>query len=98
MIHKCTNCEYNTPYKTNLHRHIKNKHNFENIQDGGSQTDILKTTFHIADVMKLIDESLEVFHNYMRMKMEPTGFGSEEMIEEGINVFKCYMINKIIQK
>ena len=26
MIHKCNNCEYQTPYKANYRRHIKNKH------------------------------------------------------------------------
>ena len=27
MIHKCNNCEYQTPYKANYRRHVKNKHN-----------------------------------------------------------------------
>ena len=26
MIHKCNNCEYQTPYKANFWRHIQNKH------------------------------------------------------------------------
>ena len=26
MIHKCTKCEYQTPYKSNYGRHLKNKH------------------------------------------------------------------------
>ena len=26
MIHKCNNCEYQTPYKANYRRHIQNKH------------------------------------------------------------------------
>ena len=26
MIHKCNLCGYQTPYKANLNRHVKNKH------------------------------------------------------------------------
>ena len=26
MIHKCNNCEYQTPYKANYRRHLKTKH------------------------------------------------------------------------
>ena len=43
----------------------------------------------------IINEGFNVFQLYMKMKLQPTGFEDEEMIEESINVFKHYMLNKI---
>ena len=47
--------------------------------------------------MKLINESFEVFQNYMKMKMEPLGVESKEMIKEGIDVSKYILRKKLCE-
>ena len=47
------------------------------------------------ELRNMITESFNVFQDYMKIKMQPTGAGSEEMIEESIHAFKCYMLNQI---
>ena len=47
--------------------------------------------------MKLINESFEVFQNYMKMKMETLGVESKEMIKEGIEVSKYILRKKLCE-
>ena len=47
------------------------------------------------ELRNMITESFNVFQDYMKIKMQATGAGSEEMIEESIRAFKCYMLNQI---
>ena len=47
------------------------------------------------ELRNMITESFDVFKEYMKIKMQPTGAGSEEMIEESIDAFKRYMLNQI---
>ena len=42
MIHNCNNCEYKTPYKANLKRHMENKHVTKH--GGRAPTSILQPT------------------------------------------------------
>ena len=87
----CRNCKFDKGYQLQLH-----KHKFDDTQEAGTQTDIdMQATFQKEDVLKLMDEVFDVFQNYMKMKMQPTGFGSEEMIEECIDVSKYVMKKKI---
>ena len=76
--------------------HMQNIHNFDDTQEGDTQADFaIEPTFQKSDVMKLIDESFEVFQNYMKMKMEPLGVESKEMIKEGIDVSKYILRKKL---
>ena len=49
----------------------------------------------LDEMRNIINEGFHVFQLYMKMKLQPTGFEDEEMIEESINVFKHYMLSKI---
>ena len=76
--------------------HMQNIHNFDDTQEAGTQTDVsMEQTFQKSDVMKLINESFDVFQNYMKMKMEPLGVESKEMIKEGIDVSKYILRKKL---
>ena len=71
--------------------HMQNIHD---TQEADTQADVaMEPTFQKSDVMKLINESFEVFQNYMKMKMEPLGVESKEMIKEGIDERNC--VNKL---
>lgn len=89
------NCKFNKKY--NLKTHMKIIHNFnDNIEEAGTQTDMnSEKRFQKEDILNLINEGINIYQNYMYMKIYSTGFASEEMIEEGIDVFKCYIIHKI---
>ena len=139
MIHKCNNCEYQSPNKANYRRHIANKHGIKQphvdstpSQAGNEQKyfcsfcnfrthkkynlEMYKKNKHgnspipphaenekharkgsmtKDELRNMITESFDVFQEYMKIKMQPTGAGSEEMIEESIDAFKCYMLNQI---
>ena len=145
MIHKCNNCEYQSPYKANYRRHIANKHGIKqpHVDSTPSQAgndgrpsheqkyfcsfcnfrthkkynlEMYKKNKHgnspipphaenekharkgsmtKDELRNMITESFDVFQEYMKIKMQPTGAGSEEMIEESIDAFKCYMLKKI---
>ena len=45
------------------------------------------------EVRSLINDSFHVFQHYM--KMQASEGGNENMIEESIDVLKCYMLKKI---
>ena len=161
MIHKCTKCEYQTPYKSNYGRHLKNKHEehilptyLDNISKkkihrcnkceyystrrynlkvhkknkheepiGYCDHSNYKSPCHINtahpaqntmlhccctskdecgtrrhdmtgdQVRTLINNSFDVFQNYM--KMQATEDGNEDMVENITDVFKYYMLKKI---
>ena len=44
-----------------------------------------------------MDEVFDVFQNYMKMKMEPLGVESKEMIKEGIEVSKYILRKKLCE-
>ena len=130
MIHKCNKCEYQTPYKANYKRHLKNMHGYQEPsilshcahcdykspysshvishmnaahppQQGMFQccctsNDECGTRRHSMtgdEVRSLINDSFHVFQHYM--KMQASKGGNENMIEESIDVLKCYMLKKI---
>ena len=163
MIHKCNKCEYQTPYKSNYGRHLKNKHeeyilpthpdNIPNkmihrcvfcnytsnhkwvvrrhIKSKHQEPTILRhsnykslynsshmntahtpqqTMLHSCctskdecgtrrhdmtgdQVRTLINNSFDVFQNYM--KMQATEDGNEDMVENITDIFKYYMLKKI---
>ena len=43
----------------------------------------------------IINEGFDVFQQYMWMKLQSAEFEDVEIIEENINVFKRYVLNKI---
>ena len=47
MIHKCNNCEYQTPYKANYMRHVKNKHNIYKAPTNTLQPEVAYTSREI---------------------------------------------------
>ena len=50
------------------------------------------------EVKTLINESFDVFQHYMKIKMQANEVGYEDMIEKSIDVFKCYMLEKLMNK
>ena len=75
-----------------------NIHKFDDTEEAGTQ----ETTLQKEDVLKLMDETFDVFQNYMKIKMQQTDFMSEdmikEMIEECIDVSKYAMKQKISEQ
>ena len=47
------------------------------------------------EMRNIINKGFDVLQLYMKMKLQSTEYEDEEMIEESINVFKHYMLNKI---
>ena len=80
--HCCSCCEFRGNNESDMIKHMKNKHARK-----GSMTE--------DELRNMISESFTVFQDYMKIKMQSTGAGSEEMIEESIHAFKCYMFNQI---
>ena len=76
--------------------HMQNIHNFDDTQEAGTDVS-MEQTFQKSDVMKLINESFDVFQLFLKIKMQMGGVGNEDMIEESINASKCYMLEKIIK-
>ena len=54
-----------------------------------------KRDLSVDEVRNIINEGFDIFQLYMKMKIHPTEVEDEERIEESINVFKHYMLNKI---
>ena len=105
-MYKCNFCDYQSSRNYNLKVHIRNKHN----QQTGSGSEPMgesipphaenekharKGSMTKDELRNMITESFDVFQEYMKIKMQPTGAESEEMIEESIHAFKCYMLNQI---
>ena len=77
---------------------MQNIHNFDDTPEADTQADVaIEPTFQKSDVMKLIDESFEVFQIYMKMKLEPLEVESKEMIKEGIDVSKYILRKKLCE-
>ena len=110
-MYKCNFCDYQSSRNYNLKVHIRNKHNLQTGSGSESmgesippQPDMIKhmKNKHVKkdsmtedELRNMITESFNVFQDYMKIKMQATGAGSEEMIEESIRAFKCYMLNQI---
>ena len=54
-----------------------------------------KRDLSVDEVRNIINEGFDIFQLYMKMKIHPTEVEDEERIEESIDVFKHYMLNKI---
>ena len=54
-----------------------------------------KSVIPVDDVRNIINEGFDVSQLYMKIKIQATEVEDEERIEESINVFKHYMLNKI---
>ena len=54
-----------------------------------------KRDLSVDEVRNIINEGFDVFQLYMKIKIQATEVEDEERIEESINVFKHYMLNKI---
>ena len=54
-----------------------------------------KSVIPVDEVRNIINEGFDVFQLYMKIKIQATEVEDEERIEESINVFKHYMLNKI---
>ena len=54
-----------------------------------------KRDLSVDEVRNIINEGFDIFQLYMKMKIQPTEVEDEERIEESIDVFKHYMLNKI---
>ena len=110
MLYKCEHCDYASDRKYNLKKHVKNIHeNF--LHEAASYSahcdykssnkkhmnkeDARKGDMTKHEMRNIINEGFDVFQLYMKMKLQSAEFEDEEMIEESINVFKHYMLNKI---
>ena len=54
-----------------------------------------KRDLSVDEVRNIINEGFDIFQLYIKMKIQPTEVEDEERIEESIDVFKHYMLNKI---
>ena len=92
----CSFCNFRTHKKYNLEMYKKNKHGNSPIPPHAeNEKHARKGSMTKDELRNMITESFDVFQEYMKIKMQPTGAGSEEMIEESIDAFKCYMLNQI---
>ena len=82
FLHEAASYSAHCDYKNSNRKHMKNKR-------------ARKGDIALDEMRNIINEGFNVFQLYMKMKLQPTGFEDEEMIEESINVFKHYMLNKI---
>ena len=82
FLHEAASYSAHCDYKSSNKKHM----NKEDARKGGRAK---------HEMRNIINEGFDVFQLYMKMKLQPTGFEDEEMIEESINVFKHYMLNKI---
>ena len=60
-----------------------------------NKEDARKGDMPVDEVRNIINEGFGVFQLYMKIKIQATEVEDEERIEESINVFKHYMLNKI---
>ena len=108
MLYKCEHCDYASNGKYNLKKHEKNIHDkflheaasYSAHCDYTNKKLIYKEDARKGDMTKhemrnIINEGFDYFHQYMWMKLQSAEFEDVEMIEESINVFKHYMLNKI---
>ena len=117
MIHNCNKCEYHSTRRYNLKVHKKNKHeepmgycDHSNYESPCHMITPQQSTLHCCytsndecgtrrhdmtgdQVRTLINNSFDVFENYM--KMQATEEGNEDMVENITDVFKYYMLKKI---
>ena len=94
-ISYCAHCDYKSLYKSSVINHMNRVHT---PQQGMFQCfcDECGTRRHGMtgdEVRSLINHSFHVFQHYM--KMQASEGGNENMIEESIDAFKCYMLKKI---
>ena len=110
MLYKCEHCDYASDRKYNLKKHEKNIHE-KFLHEAASYSahcdykssnkkhmnkeDARKGDMTKHKMRNIINEGFDVFQLYMKMKLQSVEFEDEEMIEESINVFKHYMLNKI---
>ena len=80
--HCCLCCEFNSNDVYDRRKHMKNKC-------------ARKRDLSVDEVRNIINEGFDIFQLYMKMKIQPTEVEDEERIEESIDVFKHYMLNKI---
>ena len=108
MLYKCEHCDYASDRKYNLKKHEKNIHEkflheaarYSAHCDYSNKKRIYKEDARKGDMTKhemrnIINEGFDFFQQYMWMKLQSAEFEDVEMIEESINVFKHYMLNKI---
>ena len=108
MLYKCEHCDYASDRKYNLKKHVKNIHEkylheaarYSAHCDYSNKKHMNKEDARKGDMTKhemrnIINEGFDYFQQYMWMKLQSAEFEDVEMIEESINVFKHYMLNKI---
>ena len=110
MLYKCEHCDYASDRKYNLKKNEKNIHE-KFLHEAASYSahcdykssnkkhmnkeDARKGDMTKHEMRNIINEGFDVFQLYMKMKLQSAEFEDEEMMEESINVFKHYMLNKI---
>ena len=101
----CTSCDckFEKKYQLKFHKDIIHSSvdspaKVETQTDKSMQTDIgkqadiaMEPTFKKSDVENLLDEAFECFQYYM----QPSGFGTKEMIQQSIDVSKFVMKEKL---
>ena len=74
MFHKCSYCDYQSPYKGNLKTHIKNKH--KNIAGGSVRTPFTEQDeLHVKDEVK----DPELLEDSIKRKCEENAINVDEL-------------------
>ena len=99
-IFYCAHCDYKSLYKSSVINHMNTVHTPQqamfqcccnsNDECGTRRKDVGMTG---DEIRTLINHSFHVFQHYM--KIQASEGGNENMIEESIDAFKCYMLKKI---
>ena len=82
FLHEAASYSAHCDYKSSNKKHM----NKEDARKG----DMTK-----HEMRNIINEGFDFFQQYMWMKLQSAEFEDVEMIEESINVFKHYMLNKM---
>ena len=94
----CAHCDYKSPYSSQVISHMNAAHPAQETMlycccTSNDECGTRRHDMTVDEVRTLINHSFHVFQHYM--KIQASEGGNENMIEESIDAFKCYMLKKI---
>ena len=97
-ISYCAHCDYKSPYSSQVISHMNTVHTpqqamFQCCCNSNDECGTRRHDMTGDQVRTLINNSFDVFQNYM--KMQATEDGNEDRVENITDVFKYYMLKKI---
>ena len=98
ILSHCAHCDYKSPYSSQVISHMNAAHPAQETMlycccTSNDECGTRRHDMTVDEVRTLINHSFHVFQHYM--KIQASEDGNENMIEESIDVFKCYMLKKI---